>query len=202
MQVSRILWPAAIAVLIHGMVLVGLLNLTRTPLRPDEHAMEIVRVPAPASTAPSYTPSAPGAAHFALSPRLFPHITHLPAVPRAPSSDPALSILGDYVACGVGRMRSQDEQAACDKMRAELVAGPTSGDKQDVLAQGLEKRFAREKAIQEAPVLLPCFTPAGPNLLCFIGGALNGFSFATGSYASSGPLENPLAQPIFPYRAK
>ncbi|MGE3334831.1 MAG: hypothetical protein AB7I36_14385 [Rhodospirillaceae bacterium] len=194
------LMPTALAGLIHLAILAGLLTLGRIPPREETLApLPITWLERSAALTPDL---APGLPNLSASPPAFtlPDVTTLIA-PVMPLRD-ELSVLGGYVGCGLNQALTSEEREDCEKQRREIYGGPGATDDPAATDLALEKRFARDKAIQDAPVLLPCFTPAGPNLLCLLGGALNGFEFKTGSYAEVGRPENPLAQPVVPYRPK
>ncbi|MCC6915605.1 MAG: hypothetical protein IT566_18045 [Rhodospirillaceae bacterium] len=197
---SRAFIPALVAALVHLVILAGLLTLGHAPPREEiAAALPITLVPrAPDPEPVSAMPERGLAA--APSTITLPPLT-IPTIPTAPP-DNDLSVLGGYVGCGLNRALTAEERERCEKQRREFYAGPGPAEGPTAIDLALEKRFARDKAVQDAPILLPCFTSAGPNLLCFLGGALNGFEFEIGSYANTGPPENPLAQPVLPYRPR
>ncbi len=131
---------------------------------------------------------------------IVPEISDLSLTPGENAITGGLEGLGGYFGCGVQSEESMsaDQRAKCDDLRAPLYAGPGRRAPPTEAEVALERHFDREKAIQEAPILLPCggFT----NVTCIIASALNGFDFRMDSYARKPRPENRLAQPVFPYR--
>ncbi len=195
--------PAIAAALVHLVILACFLTLGRALPREDIPAAlpitVIPRAPVPEDAAAVLGRSAAIAPPAITLPPLT--IPTIPTIP-APSPDKDLSVLGGYVGCGLNQALTAEDRERCERQRREFYAGPGPAAGPMAADLALEKRFARDKAVQDAPILLPCFTAAGPNLLCFLGGALNGFDFKIGSYADVGSPENPLAQPVLPYRPR
>lgn len=90
------------------------------------------------------------------------------------------------------------ERTKCDELRRPFYTGPGKIRPPTEEEQALERYFTRQKAIQEAPILLPCngFT----DLVCVAATLLTGSEFKMGSYADKARPENRLAEPVFPYR--
>jgi hypothetical protein len=192
--------PAAAAALVHVLLFLGLMSLGRFA-PPDDVPAALPITWIPRAPEPAAGPVAPGFGLKIAPPAInLPSFT-MPVVPTLPA-DEGLSILGGYIACGLGQELTAEDRERCEKQRREFYAGPGPADGPTAADLALEKRFARDKAVQDAPILLPCFTPAGPSLFCLLGGVLNGFEFATGSYAGTGRPENPLAEPVHPYRPR
>lgn len=192
--------PAFVAALIHIAIVAALLALGRGAPPPEafQAALPIISIdraplPAPALARPGIGPA------FLTPPVALAPLT-IPALPPEVEA-PGLSMLGGYVACGLNQALTAEERERCDKTRREFYTGAGPAEGPTAAALALEKRFAHDKAAQDAPVLLPCFTPAGPNIFCLLG-ALSGADVETGSYADVGRPENPLARPVFPYRPR
>lgn len=194
--------PAVIAVSLHGVIALALMTIR--PLSPDAPVAPLLWLniaPPPDHPRLDFQNAGPPTARP--GPRLIvPDLPTSAPADTAPTAPAGLSVLNDYMACGLARARSPEEEARCNTLRGELHALTPGDVDPSNAAPARAREFARAKAIQDAPVLLPCFTPAGPNPLCLLGGVLGGFTFETGSYAANGPPENPLAQPVFPYRPR
>ena len=194
----RTILPALIAALVHAAILVGFLSVkAHKPALEDGETLPIAWIEMPRAPASSL-PAVPGVAMRA--PVLTFPVPEISPAPLVAPAGPDLSVLGGYLGCGVDRALNEEERARCDQARTELYANPNAkvNPNYDL---ALERRFARAKEIEDAPKLLPCFTPVGPNPICLFA-LMMGEEVKVGSYANRGPPENPLAQPVFPYRAK
>lgn len=192
--------PAAMAVLIHGLVFFGLMRLPAVMQHKERlDPIAIVQIERLKSAEPSL--AQPG---LALRDDLLkqpPPLIAIPVLPR-PSVGMDLDVLNPFISCGMERQLNAAQRRACDERLGGLTPAEKGQRRPDDTVAALDRGFARDKAREDAPVLLPCFTPAGPNLLCLLGGAVNGFHFETGSYADVSPPESPLSRPAYPYRPK
>jgi hypothetical protein len=198
----RCLGPAAGVIALHLGVILALLTLRPTPKAGPETALVSVHIPYEAPVLPRM-PALDGsywAPPFATPAVILPEMSELPLAPDENATSGRLEGLGAYLECGLQSDESMtaDERAACDALRRPFYAGPGKLAPPTEAELALERYFDHQKAIQDAPILLPCggFT----DVFCIVATALNGFDFKMGSYAAKPRPENRLAQPVFPYR--
>jgi hypothetical protein len=185
------LTPAVIAALVHGMIFAGFMSLgSNAPAPPPDAALPIVWFPAPPRAAS--LPFAPDAPPALALPRAI-TVPELPPVPLTAPAENALPALGAYVACGLGQILTPAERARCDEVLSQLYAKPGVVPNADQ-ALALEQRFARDKALQDAPLLRACHRQSGPDPLCFV----RGYETLVGSTAARDPAMNFLADPLRP----
>lgn len=185
--------PAFIVVMVHAVILMGLQSLRPKPQAPPEDdALPIMMVerqtaPLPPLSASGLRIAAP-LATFAIT------MPDVPLAPTAPQAFPTLeaSPLGDYIACGLGQALTDDDRARCDKLRHELYARPNVAPNPEYDRE-LAQRYARDKAIQDDPLLRVCYRRSGPDPLCFS----RGYEVLYGAAArDSIPL--PIGDPLRP----
>lgn len=183
--------------------MLALITLRPTGTTPPA-APTLIVVPVPTSAKPlAGIPPLDGsywAPPFAAPSLILPDAAFAP--PPGETDISGLPALGDYLTCGVkpDQDLTPSERAKCEEIRAGFYTGSGTLRPPTEEEQALERHFALEKAIQDAPILLPCggFT----DIICIVASALNGFDFKMGSYAGTPRPENPLAEPVHPYRPK
>lgn len=191
-----------VAVLVHAAILAGFLGLDRRPVGSRETRtlpISWVEPRRPVLAPPSARPAA--AAPLPTLPVILSPAPDFTIAPDDSAVSAHLTQLGSYVACGLGQALTLEDRERCDHMRTDLFKDPHRRPSQDG-DLALERRFARAKEIEDAPKLLPCFTPVGPDPICFLAGAFGLIALKPGTYAPSGPPEDPLAQPVFPFRPR
>jgi hypothetical protein len=194
---------AAGVLALHLGVILALLTLRAVPNRPAaETPLVAVRVPYEALMLP---PMPALDASYWAPPMAVPSVI-VPEIPDLPApGETAITVapgeLGDYLGCGIqsDESMSTDQRAKCDDLRAPLYAGPGKDRPPTEAEIALERHFDREKARQEAAVMLPCM--AFTDILCVIGTLATGGDFKMGSWADAKrpPAKLP-AQPVFPFR--
>jgi hypothetical protein len=114
-----------------------------------------------------------------------PSLDSLPTIVIAPSDEP-VAALRDFVNCalpGNGNVWTE-ERERCEMLTREIRNVAASPREPTEKETRLARKFARDKAVQGAPILLPCFG-AGISVVCLISGAMKGFDYEMGSYAGS-----------------
>lgn len=180
-----------IAALVHGMIFLGFMTLgSKAPAPATDDALPIVWIPAPpGAPSPPFAPNAPAAPSL---PRAITAL-EMPSIPPAAPLRNALPALGAYVACGLGQTLTPAERARCDEVLTQLYAKPGTAPSADQ-NRALEQRFARDKALQDLPLLRACYRQSGPDPLCFV----RGYETLVGSTAARDPAMNFLADPLRP----
>ena len=183
----RRLVPAIVALVVHAALLSGFLGLRPKP-QPlsGEQTLPIALIDRPRPPVP--LPTAPGPAPSLRVPYLS------IAIPEVPTPDqPAAGLpapLGDYIACGLGKLLTEEERAKCEATRLELYALPGRAPSPDY-DLALARRFSRDKALQDHPLLRVCYRRMGPDPLCFT----RGFELLYGSVAARDSIPLPLGGP-------
>jgi hypothetical protein len=187
---TRRIIPALVAVLVHTVLLAGLLSLRpKIPPPPPHEVLPIAWVERKAAP-----PSPMGAPGFGLSLPAPPLVITVPDAPNLTAPPDALpSLLGAYIGCGLGQALTEEERARCDQMRHELYANPASKLNPDY-ELALERRFSRDKAIQDMPALRACFRRSGPDPSCFV----PGYEALVGPLAARDPIRDGLFDPLRP----
>ena len=187
---ARKIIPAVAAVLVHIVALAGFIGLHPTPLQTvPEEALPIMWIER--AQAPPRPLAAPGSGLTLRAPSLAITVPNVSiAVPPAVDLP---SMLGEYLTCGVGQALTPEELARCEALRRDLYARPDVPRGPDD-NRALEQRFARDKAVQDQPLLRLCQTRSGPDPLCFS----PGYETMVGSIAARGAIPLPLNQPIKP----
>jgi hypothetical protein len=196
--------PAAAVVALHLGVLLALLTLRPSPntYRPETPLLS-VRVPfealrlspMPALDASYWAPP------FAKPSVIVPEMADIQIAPGENAISGGMEGLSGYLGCGIlsDEAMSAPEREKCDALRKPLYAGPGQRAPPTEAEIALERHFDREKARQEAAVILPCM--AFTDILCVIGTLVSGADFKMGSWADAKRKpENRLAEPAFPYR--
>jgi len=114
-----------------------------------------------------------------------PSLDSLPSIAITPHDEPKAA-LRDLVSCALpenGKLWIE-ERKRCEDLTREVrnIAVPRLLPTENEIK--LARQFARAKAVQDAPILLPCFG-AGISVVCLLSGAVNGFNYEMGSYAGS-----------------
>lgn len=196
--------PAAVVIALHLGVALALLKLRPTPnTHAPEPALVAVRIPfvAPVHPRMPQLDASYWAPPFASPSIIVPEIDDVPLHPGQNAVSSGSGDLGDYLGCGLksDEAMTADQRAKCDELRKPLYAGPGKVAPPGEAELALERHFDREKARAEAPPILPC--AAFTNVLCIIGTLVSGGDFKMGSWADAKRKpENPLAQPVFPFR--
>lgn len=150
-------------------------------LSPDARSLTWLTLPPLESVQPEPIPHRPGPAVNFIAPAPIEQAPQLktpsPAAPIA-RQDPALTALKDFLACGLpGENRyGLEERQRCDKMRRVLSTGPMPAHIPIDSERKLAQRFARDKVVEDSPLLAQCFSPVGMGFStrnCDGGGQLN-----------------------------
>lgn len=192
---ARRIVPVFLTAAVHAVLLMGLFGVRPQPHPLAEDAALPVMLLEREQARPSPIPR-PGAALAAPAP--FAVTITVPDFPFAniPPPDPSPldpSPLGGYLGCGVGQALTAEERARCDRLRQELFARPGAAPDTDA-DRARDQRYAREKAVQDHPLLRVCHRRSGPDPLCF----RRGYEVLHGAAArDSIPL--PLGDPVRPW---
>jgi len=102
----------------------------------------------------------------------------------SPGTDPALAGLREYLSCWLPEENAlwAEDRERCKRAIAALPTMPPAPNTPTPAEIQLEQRFARDLAVQNSPIAAPCFSGGGFNVLCVVGGVLNGFDFSLNSY--------------------
>ena len=123
------------------------------------------------------------------SPITVPSVDLAVAPPTQLPFDPFLGALRDLECTAL----YGDKTAPTDRGRCAGVQRSLANILRPKMDEARARKFARDKAVQEAPAALPCFGGGGVSLPCLIGQAISG-DFEMGTYAS-GPTPGAQSPP-------
>ena len=145
---------------------------------PEEQALTWLTLP-PLTRAPPEPAAGPSRSAPALNSTIRPLPELQAPTTRAPSRDPAEAVLRDFLSCNLpdkDRYGLEDRQR-CEKFHNQMYTGPTPVHVPTESEQKLAQKFARDKVVEDSPLLAPCFSTTGMGFStrnCDGGGQANG----------------------------
>lgn len=123
----------------------------------------------------------------------------MPETPQPGITPPAIAgtALQDYLLCGIGSdtSRPRQQQERCREIRGGLHKGPLPVRTTPTEAEmRTERRLARELAIQNSPVLIPCAGGVGLDIVCVLDRAINGADRVYDTYVDHPPKPKALGE--------
>ncbi len=120
----------------------------------------------------------------------------MPQSGTAPPPTVAGTALQDYLLCGIGSdaSRPREQQERCRAIRQGMHKGPLPLRPPTDEERRTERRLARELAIQNSPVLIPCAGGVGLDIVCVLDRAINGADRVYDTYVDHPPKAKALGE--------
>ena len=172
---SRRIGAAVVIAGLHAAAIIALLAL-RPPAAPRQEAppLTIVTLPRLQELGP-----APNADAAPTPPRAITAPFPTPALPAlppltAPSPDPGVAALGEYLGCRMPGQKSTAEKERCDGILRALPATPPRDAPQTEQEKALARKFDHDQKALESPLAVPCLMGGMISPLCVAATLLTG----------------------------